>query len=104
MLTAMASPRYAEARDRLARFAELVKSPGHVHTYHITPLSIGNASAAGEKAEEIVRILRSLRRYLVPDHIAMEIVWTTVRVSGASPWRGKREGWCSTAATRGRRR
>lgn len=25
--------RYADARDQLARFAELVKSPEHVHTY-----------------------------------------------------------------------
>ncbi len=69
----MASPRYAEARDALARFAELVKSPEHVHTYRITPLSIWNACAAGEKAEEIVESLRSLSRYPVPEHIAFEI-------------------------------
>ena len=73
ILAEVASPRYAEARDALARFAELVKSPEHVHTYRITPLSIWNACASGEKAEEIVQTLRSLSRYPVPDHIAMEI-------------------------------
>jgi DNA excision repair protein ERCC-3 len=73
ILAEVASPRYPEARDALVRFAELVKSPEHVHTYRITPLSIWNACAAGERAEEIVGALRSLSRYPVPDHIATEI-------------------------------
>jgi DNA excision repair protein ERCC-3 len=73
ILAEVASPRYAEARDALARFAELVKSPEHVHTYRITPLSIWNACAAGERADEIVAMLRALSRYPVPDHIAFEI-------------------------------
>jgi DNA excision repair protein ERCC-3 len=73
ILAEVASPRYAEARDALARFAELVKSPEHVHTYRITPLSIWNACAAGESADEIVAMLRALSRYPVPDHIAFEI-------------------------------
>ena len=30
ILAEVASPRYAEARDQLARFAELVKAPEHV--------------------------------------------------------------------------
>ena len=39
--------RYTDARDLLARFAELVKSPEHVHTYRISPLSLWNAAAIG---------------------------------------------------------
>src|SRR5208337_3483071 len=74
ILAEVASPRYAEARDALARFAELVKSPEHVHTYRLTPLSIWNACAAGEEAAEIVESLRALSRYPVPAHIATEIV------------------------------
>ena len=35
------------ARDMLARFAELEKSPEHIHSYRITPLSLWNAAAAG---------------------------------------------------------
>ncbi len=34
------SPAFEDARDHLARFAELVKSPEHIHTYRITPLSL----------------------------------------------------------------
>jgi len=41
------SPRAAKAREAIAPFAELVKSPEHVHTYRLTPLSIWNARAAG---------------------------------------------------------
>jgi DNA excision repair protein ERCC-3 len=73
ILVEVASPRYPEARDALVRFAELVKSPEHVHTYRITPLSIWNACAAGERASEIVEMLRSLSRYPVPEHIISEI-------------------------------
>lgn len=32
ILVEVDSPRYMEVRDRLVRFAELVKSPEHVHT------------------------------------------------------------------------
>ena len=37
-------PDYEAARDRLARFAELTKSPEYVHFYRITPVSIWNVS------------------------------------------------------------
>lgn len=32
---------YTAARDELARFAELEKSPEHIHTYRITPFRSG---------------------------------------------------------------
>ena len=73
LLLEVASPRYAEARDALVRFAEIVKSPEHVHTYRITPLSIWNACAAGESAPAIVGTLRELSRFPVPEHIETEI-------------------------------
>ncbi len=40
-------PQYAECRDFLGLFAELVKSPEFIHTYRVTPLSIWNAAALG---------------------------------------------------------
>ena len=67
------SPRYAAARDALARFAELVKSPEHIHTYRITPLSIWNACAAGVETTEIVETLHEFSKYDVPQHVAVEI-------------------------------
>jgi len=67
------NPRYAECRDALARFAELVKSPEHIHTYRVTPLSIWNACAAGVLTEEIVETLVRYSKYDVPEHVAVEI-------------------------------
>ncbi|MBI4662100.1 MAG: DEAD/DEAH box helicase [Verrucomicrobia bacterium] len=67
------NPLYAEARDALARFAELVKSPEHIHTYRVTPLSIWNACAAGESAETIVAALRRLSKYPLPGHVAASV-------------------------------
>ncbi len=47
VLVEVDNPHYAEARDALAPFAELEKSPEHIHTYRLTPLSLWNAAAAG---------------------------------------------------------
>ncbi|MDK2970277.1 MAG: excision repair protein [Candidatus Sumerlaeota bacterium] len=67
------SPRYADARDHVARFAELVKSPEHIHTYQISPLSLWNAAASGMTAEEIVEAIREFARYPVPENVFIEI-------------------------------
>jgi len=89
ILAEVASPRYPEARDALARFAELVKSPEHVHTYRLTALSIWNACAAGERPERIVEQLRSLSRYPVPDHLATEITEYAGRFGSLTLERGE---------------
>ncbi len=73
VLVEVHSPRFSEARDALARFAELVKSPEHVHTYRITPLSIWNACASGQTARGIIRALSDLAKYDVPHHVETEI-------------------------------
>src|SRR5450756_2779620 len=46
------APRAAEARAALAPFAELVKSPEHIHTYRLTPLSIWTVSYTHLRAHE----------------------------------------------------
>ncbi len=66
-------PLYADARDQLVRFAELVKSPEHIHTYRVSPLSIWNARAAGLLPEEINAILGRYARYPVPEHVSARI-------------------------------
>jgi DNA excision repair protein ERCC-3 len=66
-------PRYADARDALAVFAELVKSPEHIHTYRVTPLSIWNAKAAGHSADEMVEALTQFAKYPVPQNVARDI-------------------------------
>jgi len=73
------SPVFREARDKLMRFAELVKSPEHMHVYRITPLSLWNAASAGVSAAWIMETLRSLSRYEVPSNLAAEIEEKTSR-------------------------
>ena len=67
------SPDFEEARDILAAFAELVKSPEHIHTYRITPLSLWNAASAGLDAEAILSGLRRFSRYAIPQNVEVEI-------------------------------
>jgi DNA excision repair protein ERCC-3 len=67
------NPLYAEARDALASFAELVKSPEHVHTYQISPLSLWNAAAAGLHVEEVGEILLRYSRYDVPPAVLRDV-------------------------------
>lgn len=73
VLVEVDSPRYEAARDELARFAELVKSPEHIHTYRITPLSIWNACAARTSTEEIAATLCRYSKYDVPAHVLQEV-------------------------------
>jgi len=56
-------PEYEAARDRLARFAELEKSPEYVHFYRITPVSIWNAAALGEDVDDLVSWLVQNSRF-----------------------------------------
>ncbi len=67
------SPLYEGARDALATFAELEKSPEHIHTYRITPLSLWNAAAAGMEVGEILAALDEYTKYDVPQNITAEI-------------------------------
>ena len=73
VLVEVDSLRYEAARNELVRFAELVKSPEHIHTYRITPLSIWNARAAGIPTDEISDSLCRFSKYQVPEHVLVEI-------------------------------
>jgi DNA excision repair protein ERCC-3 len=68
------NPLYTDARDALARFAELEKSPEYVHTYRISALSLWNAAAAGLSAKQIVDDLERFSKYPLPDNIKIDIV------------------------------
>lgn len=61
------------ARDAIAPFTELEKSPEHFHTYRITPLSLWNAASAGMTAENVVEALKNNSRFPVPRHIEQSI-------------------------------
>ncbi|MGA0107527.1 MAG: helicase-associated domain-containing protein, partial [Candidatus Nanopelagicales bacterium] len=62
-----------EARRSIAPFAELERSPEHVHTYRITPLGLWNARAAGLDAETVVDTLLKYSRYAVPHSLLVDV-------------------------------
>lgn len=66
-------PGYADARSDLLGFAELVKSPEHVHTYRITALSVWNARAAGLTADRMVESLEWHARFPPPGNVIREL-------------------------------
>src|SRR5437667_5195383 len=64
----------AEAcRDRLAIFCDLVKSPEHIHTYRMSPLSLWNARAAGMTSEEMESTLQEFAKYDVPGNVVVDL-------------------------------
>ncbi len=67
------NPLFTEVRDLLGRFAELEKSPEHIHTYRITPLSLWNAAASGLAAKKILDVLENYSKYPIPQNIGVEI-------------------------------
>jgi DNA excision repair protein ERCC-3 len=66
-------PQHAEARDAVAQFAELEKSPEHIHTYRLSPLSLWNAAAGGMSAQAIIELLTRFSKYDIPSNIIFDI-------------------------------
>jgi DNA excision repair protein ERCC-3 len=73
ILVEVDNPLYAEARDALAPFAELEKSPEHIHTYRLTPLSLWNAAAAGISAAEMIDVLGKYSKFPLPTNIGADL-------------------------------
>lgn len=63
----------------IAPFAELERSPEHVHTYRLTPLGLWNARAAGHDAESVVDALLRFSRYPVPHGLLVDVAETMDR-------------------------
>ena len=72
VLVEVDNPKYAEARDALAPFAELEKSPEHIHTYRLTDLSLWNAAAAGVAPEAMIETLCRFGKYDMPENVRRE--------------------------------
>lgn len=73
ILVEVDNPKYAEARDALAPFAELEKSPEHIHTYRLSDLSLWNAAAAGMSAREMVAVLVKYSKFALPGNLSSDI-------------------------------
>jgi DNA excision repair protein ERCC-3 len=68
-----------DCRMAIAPFAELERSPEHVHTYRLTPLGLWNARAAGHDAEQVVDALLRHSRYPVPHALLVDVAETMDR-------------------------
>ena len=73
------APKANECRNALIPFAELERSPEHLHTYRLTPLSLWNANAAGFSPDDAVKVLHDFARYDVPQSVEMWIKETAGR-------------------------
>ena len=68
-----------ECRRAIAPFAELERSPEHIHTYRLTNLGLWNARAAGHDAEMVIDTLIKYSRYAVPHSILVDVAETMSR-------------------------
>ena len=66
-------PLSAECRQAIAPFAELEKSPEHIHTYRLTSLGLWNARASGHDAEQVIDTLLKYSRYAVAHSLLLDI-------------------------------
>lgn len=66
-------PLSTECRRAIAPFAELERSPEHIHTYRLTNLGLWNARAAGHDAEGVIDTLIKYSRYAVPHSLLVDV-------------------------------
>ncbi len=74
ILVEVDNPLFEEARNSISRFSELEKSPEHIHTYRVTPLSLWNAASSGISVEDILSSLETYSKYEIP-----ATVYTTIK-------------------------
>lgn len=67
------SANFQDARDDISGFAELIKSPEHIHTYEISSLSLWNAASAGISPEQAIASLDKWSRFKIPENIIFKI-------------------------------
>ncbi len=65
--------KFEEARNELTKFAELVKSPEHIHTYQISAISLWNAAASGVTLSDIVNAIELYSKFDVPANVTDNI-------------------------------
>ncbi|MGI9256846.1 MAG: DNA repair helicase XPB [Salinispira sp.] len=67
------TPLADQARKAIAPFAELEKSPEHIHTYRLSHLSLWNAAAAGYDTPHILSLLSEYSRYPLPSDMERKV-------------------------------
>lgn len=74
LLLEVEHPQYEAARDALAGFAEMVKSPEYIHTYRLSQLSLWNAASAGISAEQVLETLQRYAKHEVPSIVRSRVL------------------------------
>ncbi|MEM9134465.1 MAG: DNA repair helicase XPB [Actinomycetota bacterium] len=77
LLLQLAHPDAERGRAELAAFAELERSPDHVHTFRLTDLGLWNARSAGLDAERVIDVLDRYSAQPVP-HATLTLVAETM--------------------------
>ena len=92
-------PQAVDCRKAIAPFAELERTPEHIHTYRLTPLGLWNARAAGHDAEQVVDTLLTYSRYAVPHALLVDVAETMERYGRLRLEKHPRTGWCWSRPT-----
>jgi len=74
LLLEVNNPLFKETRDAITMFAHLEKSPEHIHTYSITPLSLWNAAALGLTPGKVIELLDKYSKYSLPQNVSDGII------------------------------
>jgi DNA excision repair protein ERCC-3 len=100
LLLEVGHPDAEACRSAIAAFAELERSPEHVHTYRITPLGLWNARAAGLLASEVTQSLRQWSRFPLPESLLIQIEATMSRYGRLTLLNDERHGLVLVASDR----
>jgi DNA excision repair protein ERCC-3 len=73
LLLEVFNDKFETVRNGLTKFAELIKSPEHIHTYRLTSLSLWNAASIGLSYNEIIEFLNKYSKFEIPQNIIVEI-------------------------------
>ena len=79
MLLDVHSPSFQDCRNDIIAFSDLVKSPEHIHTYTLSPLTLWNAVSSGLDSNEIIRRLKKWSRYEIDERALFFIEDTAIR-------------------------
>ena len=79
MLLDVHSPSFQDCRNDIIAFSDLVKSPEHIHTYTLSPLTLWNAVSSGLDSKEIIRRLKKWSRYEIDERVLFFIEDTAIR-------------------------
>lgn len=69
MLLDVHSPSFEKCREDIIAFADLIKSPEHIHTYSISNLSLWNAISSGLSVDEITARLERWSKYEIDSKV-----------------------------------